>query len=306
MNQYGSGIVYNGEVVLTKVSFPATNRGTLATSTVPVVRVTSATCVTGTTCPATVNQRNCPNVAAKPPQDRGRAGIACLEEGRKLYGTFGADLEPTMEPKSASSPSKQEVQFNLLFAIAPWSTSFIIDQTQLQLGPNPKALASFSMISMSPITLATSLPNNAKPWNAHVQLCFTVGKYLSKPDCRGALFDTGATSIDFQGSPATIPTSAAHCNYTVQGLRFQMYLPGSGGTYTRLASLATGYVENWTAVGFEKQKKGKKPEINTGLTFFNRNEIFYDALKGRVGLSPLASPGKIGRVTCNTGAEDVP
>jgi len=38
--------------------------------------------------------------------------------------------------------------------------------------------------------------------------------------------------------------------------------------------------------------------VNTGLTFFNRNEILFDAVNGRIGLRALSTPGDIGTHVC--------
>jgi hypothetical protein len=305
-NTYGSNIVYDGSVVLTTVTFENANRK-LVTGMVPVVSVDSATCVPNTTCPADYKvAANCPNVAANPPRIPGVAGIRCLEEGRGLYGTFGADLGPTMEPPvSSAKATKQQVVYNLLYGIAPWSSTFIVDQTQLQLGPDPHALGTFKMIAMTPATLPTALPNGAKPWASHAQICYTISRYVKTPVCRGSLFDTGASDFDFQGKPATIPTDPSHCEALIKGLKIGMYTPGStAGAYTQIESLTTGYTSNWNAVVTSKAKTGKKPQVNTGLTFYNRDEIFFDAVHGRIGLSPLAQPGTIGKKLCTTTGQE--
>jgi hypothetical protein len=35
------------------------------------------------------------------------------------------------------------------------------------------------------------------------------------------------------------------------------------------------------------------------LTFYNRDEILFDARRGSVGFHPVAAPGRVGRTGCN-------
>lgn len=90
--------------------------------------------------------------------------------------------------------------------------------------------------------------------------------------------------------------SKRHCGAVVKGVPLAIYLPK---TSTPLASIVTGYTNNWNLVVVSAQKTGKKPQANTGLTFYNRDEILFDAARGRVGLNALAAPGDIGKCGCN-------
>jgi len=219
-----------------------------------------------------------------------------LEEGRKLFGTFGVDLGPSVY--STSRPAaKSAVIHNLLYYIAP---TFVIDQTQLQLGPNPAAVLNFQMIPMVAASpLPTAMPNGARPWLSHVPLCFTIGKYVKKPVCQPTLFDTGASDVNFKGGvTAPVPTSAACSPYAVKGLLVTMSRPHDESQ--PLATFKSGYVQNYNALRFTTPRPGKTPTTNTGLTFYNRDEIFFDAVKGRIGLLLLRKPGTIGIATCTS------
>lgn len=292
-NTYSSGIIYDGTVVYTSVGF----EGRLVAKSVPVVLVTSASCTKKIkNCPAAVTQKHCASVYKNPPKTG--AAILCLEAGRGLFGTFGADLEPTVVPTpatGANSPSTQPVLYNVLFGIASWSSTFVITPNELQLGPNPPALRGFEFIKMRPTAEPTMLPNGALGWKRDVNLCFAIGSYV-KRYCVDTLFDTGATNIHFQTSaPFAIPTSSPNCGFVVRGQALTLSRPNRA----LMASLKTGYKPDWNAMLLETPKPGKTPEVNTGLTFYNRDEILFDARTGRVGLKSLQTPGHLGQKGCN-------
>src|SRR5580704_2020823 len=161
---YGSGLMYEGILVHATVDF---GNG-LATGKVPVALVQRATCVMGVkSCPAIPNQHNCPGVKRGP-----NAGIRCLEVGRKLFGTFGADLTTIPVPKERPVTEL----YNVLFGIAqPWAASFIVTPQALEVGPY--ATDGFKML---PMTLASPapaqpIPSGAQGWNRDVTVCFRVG-----------------------------------------------------------------------------------------------------------------------------------
>jgi hypothetical protein len=283
-NTYGSNIVYRGTIVDTSVDFGAGLRA----QPVPVVLVTYAGCVKRKTCPAAVTAKNCPEVYAHPPKTR--AGIFCLEEGRGLWGTFGADLQPKIA--TPPPPAAPGVLYNALFAIAPWSTVFVVTPKELQLGPDAAALSRFTFVQMQATAEPTSLPNGAQSWERDVTLCYTIGSYV-RHRCASTLFDTGASAIHFETqAPFAIPTPFEKC--VVRSLHFELSKPNG----SVLGSFTTGYLANWDAVVLSTPKPKMKPEVNTGLTFYNRDEIAFDARTGRIGLRPLAEPGRLVRRGC--------
>lgn len=285
-NKYSSGIEYEGTVVDTEVAF----QGGLKAARVPVVLVDVARCSTKG-CPADVSAQNCPNVFKNPPKQH--AAIYCLEEGRGLWGTFGADLEPTV----VATPSPPVVLFNPLFGIARWAYTFIVTPHELEIGPNALAVANFTELSMTPKTLPTTLPFGMRGWKRDVTLCYTIGNFVSHA-CIPTLFDTGAHDIKFEtAAPFAIPTQPAGCGYVLRGRAFA--LTAAGGAL--VASFQTGYSTNYNAIHLATPKPKSTPEVNTGLTFYNRDEILFDARFGVVGLHPLASPGRIGRFGCGSG-----
>lgn len=288
-NTYSSGIVYDGTVVRTSVAF---ENGFTAAS-VPVVIVDGASC-TIKNCPAQVTRENCPNVYKHPPHDH--AAIYCLEEGRALSGTFGADIEPALVPSPsppATAPPAPVVLYNVLFGIAPWATTFVVvAPREVQLGP--RAMAGFTYVNMSPKPLATDLPNGARSWGRDVNLCYTIGSYV-KRTCTATVFDTGAHNIGFQtAAPFAIPTRAPKCGFVTKGQSFALARRDG----TAIGSFLTGYSANYNAVHLATPKPGKTPEVNTGLTFYNRDEILFDATRGRVGLRALPAPGHLARSGC--------
>lgn len=291
-NTYSSGIVYEGDVVYTDVAF---EKGYTAKS-VPVVIVDGASCATPN-CPAQVSPQNCPNVYKNPPKDH--AGVYCLEEGRSLFGTFGADIEPAVVPSPsppATAPPGPVVLYNVLFGIAPWARQFVISVPHdLQLGPRDAALAGFTYVKMSPKTIPTGLPNGARSWERDVNVCYAIGAYVKRA-CISTVFDTGAHNVEFQTpGPFAIPTQAAGCRFVVKGQPF--VLTRNDGT--PIGSFQTGYSANYNAVHLATPKPGKTPEVNTGLTFYNRDEIVFDAARGRVGFRPLPAPGHVARTGCD-------
>ncbi|HEY1976176.1 MAG TPA: hypothetical protein VGG89_06520 [Candidatus Baltobacteraceae bacterium] len=291
-NTYSSGIVYEGTVVRTNVAF----ENGLTAASVPVVIVDGAGCATKS-CPAQVTAQNCPNVYKRHPRDH--AGVLCLEEGRALFGTFGADIEPALVPSPsppATAPPGPVVLYNVLFGIAPWATTFVVVAPhELQLGPRDAATAGFTYVKMSPKPLATDLPNGARSWERDVNLCYTIGSYVKRA-CIATVFDTGAHNVEFQTeTPFAIPTQPAGCEFVVKGLAFAL----ARGDRTTIGSFSTGYSANYNAAHLATPKPGKTPEVNTGLTFYNRDEILFDAAHGRVGLRPLPAPGHLARSGCS-------
>ena len=304
-NQYGSDITYSGTVYTGPISFVDSNIGKLTTQDVPFVVVQTAGCVTGTTCPATPSLDNCPNVFRHQRHAKD-AGILCLEEGRKLFGTFGADLEPTVEPKGAKGGPNTAVLYNTLYGLGSWATSFMVNQTQLELGPKPNLYRDFTTILMDqlPKPLPTKLPNEARGWLLHVHLCYHLAGYTKKLVCLPSLFDTGAADMSFRGSPPTTKSVPiyAPCNVLAKGIPATVTVESNGAAGPVLGSFATGYTTNYDAVKFLKPKKGKPDYVNTGLTFFNRNEIYFDGVRGFIGLHALSKPGNIGTSPCSKGA----
>jgi len=282
-NSYGSGIVYNGTVVYATVDF---GNG-LVTTSIPVVRVDSASCEnTRPNCPAHPSATHCPGVNPK----KRDAGILCLEAGRKLFGTFGADLEPTLIPSGKSAVFEL---YNAIFAIQkPWANAFIVSSGELQIGP--RSLLGFALLPMTPKSLPSPMPNGAKGWKRDVTLCYTVGKRL-RGQCYDTLFDTGAFDINFQAT-VNLPLNTKRCGFglVTKGVAFTL-AQKNGAT---LSAFPAGYVANWNAVRTTSPKPSSTPQVNTGFTFYNHDEILFDARKGRVGLRPLVTPGRIAQTGC--------
>ncbi|HEY1681463.1 MAG TPA: hypothetical protein VGF98_07510 [Candidatus Tumulicola sp.] len=278
-NSYGSGLMYEGVLAYTTVDF---GNG-LVTQKIPVALVRRATCVSSaTSCPATPNQQNCPGV--KPGPD---AGIRCLEAGRKLFGTFGAALATI--PVPSTKPVTE--LYNVLFGIdQPWAASFVVTPSAIEVGPY--SIDGFKMIRM---TLASSpparpIPSGARGWIKTVNLCFGVGALRNY--CAATTFDTGAYNVEFLG-PVKLPLVQTHCGERVKsGTPFEMRSPDD----TILESFHAGEKANWNVV--VNHPHGTRPKVNTGLTFYNRDEILFDAANGRVGLQKLATPGQISRNGC--------
>ncbi len=283
-NTYSSGIVYEGTVVYAPVDF---GNG-LVTGPVPLVRVVRASCTAAISdCPAAVNARNCPGISPSAPH----AGVLCIEQGRKLDGTMGADLDVTRVP-AKPKPAKLEL-YNVLFAIKhSWASRFIVAQTDLEIGP--RSTSGFSLVKMKHKSAPVPLPNGAMAWKRDVKLCYSIGARVSHY-CVDSLFDTGAKDINFQ-TTASIPANTRRCNAAL-ALRGQTFrLRTKSGKV--LASFTTGYLANYNMVRLATPKPNSAPEINTGLTFYNRDAVLFDARSGHLGLRPLSSPGKIGRKGC--------
>lgn len=284
-NSYGSGLMYEGILVYTTVDF---GNG-LKTARVPVALVERATCVPGVkSCPATPNDHNCPGVKPGP-----NAGIRCLESGRKLFGTFGAAL--STKPIPSDKPVTE--LYNVLFGIAqPWAASFIVTPQALEIGPY--ATGGFKMVPMTRESPAPArpMPSGAQGWERDVTLCFSVARLRNY--CSDALFDTGATNIDFQAvvKLPLVPTQCPGTGRVKTGTRFEMRTQDG----TLLGKFDTGKMANWNVVG--GQLPMGRPQVNTGLTFYNRDEVLFDAAEGRVGLRRLATPGQTARTGC--GAPD--
>lgn len=273
-------MLYEGILVYTTVDF---GNG-LVTGKVPVALVRRATCApSATTCPATPNQRNCPGVKPGP-----NAGIRCLEVGRKLFGTFGAALS------TIPVPSDQPVTelYNVLFGIdQPWAVSFVVTPTALEIGPySTEGFKTGRMTPASPAP-ARPIPSGARGWAKTVNLCFSVGALRNY--CVATTFDTGAYNIDFV-APVNLPLVQTQCGERVKsGTPFEMRSPDG----TVLGDFDVGEKANWNVVE-NHPHAGTKPKVNTGLTFYNRDEILFDAANGRVGLQKLATPGQISRSGC--------
>jgi hypothetical protein len=280
-NQYGSGLIYSGILAYATVDF---GNGLVA-KPAPVAVVQSASCKsTVPDCPAHLSPQNCPGV--KPGRN---AGIRCLEAGRKLYGTFGASLSSF--PIPAASPIAE--MYNVFFAIdAPWAARFVVTPTAVELGPY--ATEGFTML---PLTAASPLPqpivSGATSWKRDVTACFTVGS-ATKHFCIDTLFDTGASSIAFQVDNPKLPLVDTKCGYRVKP-RTPVEIRKTDGTV--LASFEAGNVSNWNVLRPESVQS--HPQVNTGLTFFNRDDILFDAVKGRVGLRPLKRPAHAAQRGCN-------
>ena len=137
---------------------------------------------------------------------------------------------------------------------------------------------------------ARPMPSGARGWVKTVNLCFSVGALRNY--CAETTFDTGAYNIDFLG-PVKLPLVQTHCGKRVKnGTHFEMRLPDG----TMLESFHTGEKANWNVV--ENHPNDTRPKVNTGLTFYNRDEILFDAANGRVGLQKPAAPGQISRKGC--------
>jgi hypothetical protein len=287
-NEYHSGLIYDGTVVYTTVGF---HDAGVTTATVPVVLVQSASCDPSLTgkdlegCPAYVSSANCPNV--QPGQQD--AGILCVEEARKLDGTFGADLEPKPEP--SASPTVD--LYNVLFAIAPWATTFVVTPTALELGA--QSTKGFVMLPMTPFTPSAALPNGARGWQRDVTVCYALGSSLSgQAGCLPTVFDTGASQTVGLQFPVSVKERNTTCGQLVdEHLAFTARQPGAGAM---LASFVTGFSENVDAIVV---KPSSPPQVNTGLTLYNYDEVLYDAARGYVGLRPLSAIGKLWETKCS-------
>jgi predicted aspartyl protease len=276
-NSYASGLVYTGIVVYTKVDF---GNG-IATGEVPVALVQKATCKTGKVCPAQPGSSFCPTVKPGP-----NAGVECIESSRKLYGTFGADMTTIDFPNNTAPIAEL---YNVIFAIAqPFAHAFAVTPGALVVGDR-----SLDGYATMPLTLSSApkpLPNGARPWKRDVTLCYTVATLSNT--CYDTLFDTGATDVGFQTGDA-LPVTPSKCGDRVKpGTPFSAAT--SGGTI--VASFNAGNLTNFNRIVNEKPQQ--TPQVNTGMTFFNRNVIYYDAAKGIVAIQPLPKPVHVAQEGC--------
>ncbi len=281
-NTYASGIVYTGVVVYTQVDF---GNG-ISTVQVPVALVQKATCTTEKKdCPAELGS-NCPGVKHGPNE-----GVACLEAGRKLYGTFGADVTTIGLPFNSTSPVDE--MYNVIFGIAqPFAHAFAVTPGALVVGNRP--LDGYTKMSLTAATAPKPLPNGALPWKRDVTLCYTIATLSNK--CYDTLFDTGASDIGFQTGDK-LPETPSRC-----GDRVTPGTPFSAATTDGkvVASFDAGNVTNGNRIVTEKPKKGKPAQVNTGMTLFNSNVIYYDAAKGIVAIQPLQKPVHVAQKGCGS------
>jgi hypothetical protein len=63
----------------------------------------------------------------------------------------------------------------------------------------------------------------------------------------------------------------------------------------------SGTTQNWNEVRLETPTPTESPQVNTGLTFYNRNAIAFDAVRGLVGLKPLQAPTHHFESDCDEG-----
>ena len=66
---------------------------------------------------------------------------------------------------------------------------------------------------------------------------------------------------------------------------------------TLLAGFDAGQMANWNVITNHGPQGPLR--VNTGVTFFNRDEVLFDAINGRLGLRKLTTPGQISRTGCN-------
>lgn len=266
-NTYGSGLHYEGEAVETTVDFGSG----LSDRSLPLVRVNKAYCVTSR-CKALYGTGDV---------------IRRLEKQRGLWGTLGADLQP----KRISKGAQKSDLYNALFALGSAWTRFAVTPSAIEASP---AMSGFTTIAMArgPKTNAP-LPNGAKSWMRDVPVCYTVADSATIfSGCMSTLFDTGAEfGVTFQTTAAdTIPTEkTAHCGSILRpGERFSASTSSSSGDV--LTEFKAGSRENWNEVKVATPAPSGTAQVNTGITFYNRNEIVFDAVRGRVGLRPLDPP----------------
>jgi len=278
-NSYGSGIVYDGVLAYTQVDF---GNG-IVTRDVPVALVTKATCKSGKVCPAQPGSSYCPSVKPGP-----NAGVKCLESGRQLYGTFGAALAAIPVP----STNPVDELYNVIFAIAqPWAHAFAVTPGALVVGE--QSLKGYTTMRLTSATVPKPLPNGARAWERDVQLCYTVGTL--KHQCFASLFDTGASNVSFQADVKLPLVPSANCGDQVKpGTPFAVQTEDG----TTIASFKAGSLTNWNRIVAGKTKT--TPQVNTGMTLFNRNTIYYDAKTGIVAIRPLHPPTHTAQSGCGT------
>jgi hypothetical protein len=275
-NTYGSGLHYDGEVVETTVVF-----GNGLSATLPLVRVEKAICVTSG-CTKLYGSGNV---------------ISRLEKERGLWGTMGADLQPI----PVSQGAHKSDLYNVLFALGNAWTRFAVTPKAVLASP---AETGFTILNMLPGPKTNqSLPNGAKSWKRDVRVCYSIAKGSIFNGCMTTLFDTGAESgVTFQTDDAgKLPIKSTKCGSILRpGKLFAANAPGASGPL--LTRFAAGVTQNWNEVRVATPKPSATPQVNTGITFYNRNEISFDAVRGRVGLKPLDPPAHNFESDCNTGA----
>ncbi len=266
-NTYGSGLHYDGQAIETTVNF---GNG-LSAEKLPLVRVYKAYCVT----------RRCTALYGTGEVTRR------LERKRGLWGTLGADLQP----KPISNGAHKSDLYNALFALGTAWTRFAVTPTQLEASPSMKGFRTFAMIP-GPQTNGL-LPNGAESWNRDVPVCYTItDSSKTYSSCMNTLFDTGAEfGVGFQTKAAgKISTQeTAHCG-TILTPGSEFSSSTSGAHAKLLTKFRAGSRQNWNEVKIATPMPSAAPQVNTGITFYNRNEIVFDAARGRVGLRSLDPP----------------
>jgi hypothetical protein len=161
----------------------------------------------------------------------------------------------------------------------------------------------FTTLDMLPGPATTQpLPNGAKSWKRDVRVCFAIAQGSIFSSCMTTLFDTGAESgITFETEDASeIPTVSTHCGSILKPeKRFSAEAPGADGKV--LTAFLGGATQNWNEVHVVTPKPSATPQVNTGITFYNRNEISFDAVHGRVGLKALDPPAHNFESSCSPG-----
>jgi hypothetical protein len=264
-NEYGSGLYYEGEAVKTTVSFGSG----FPSETLPLVRVTKAYCVTNS-CEKNYGKGDV---------------IGRLEKERGLWGTFGADLEP----RPISEGTHQADLYNILFGLGNAWTSFVVEPFEIQAAPRMKDFTTIAM-RLGPTTYKP-LPNGAKSWMRDVKLCYQIGDPKIYSKCLPTLFDTGASGISFRSNAGAKlpPQGTTYCGTVLEaGTLFSAVAKRRNGKL--LAHFVAGPTQNWNEVHIATPKPSESPEVNTGLTFYNRKQIAFDAVHGLIGLRPLRPP----------------
>jgi hypothetical protein len=264
-NTYSSGLHYEGKVVETTIDF---GNG-LSAKSLPLVRVNKAYCV----------NKHCTKVYGTGDV------IRRLEEKRGLWGTLGADVQP----KRVSKGAQKSDLYNALFALGSAWTSFAVTPTAIEASPS---MTGFTTIAMVPGPKPNApLPNGAKSWMRDVPVCYTIARSSTiYTSCMSTLFDTGAElGVTFQTNATTIPTRETTCgSILAPGNWFSASRSGDHGKL--LTEFKTGRRQNWNEVRVTTPAPSATPQVNTGVTFYNRNEILFDAVHGLVGLMPLDPP----------------
>jgi hypothetical protein len=281
-NTYGSGLHYDGEVVETTADF-----GNGLSATLPLVRVDKAYCVTSG-CTKKFGKGNI---------------ILLLEKERRLWGTMGADLQP--KPVS-QGPNKSDL-YNLLFALGNVWTRFAVTPKTVLASPSETGFTTLDMLP-GPKT-NQPLPNGAKSWQRNVDVCYSIRR--ADASAKGSIFNGCLTTVFDTGEEAGVtlntedasklPTESTNCGSILKpGKLFAANAPGESGAL--LTQFAAGVKQNWNEVLVATPQPSARPNVNTGITFYNRNEISFDAVHGRVGLKPLDPPAHNFESDCAAGA----